>query len=142
MRVVIAEDSVLLREGVANLLQNEGFEIVGRGGDADELLRQVRSHRPDVAIVDVRMPPTHTDEGARAAVPAVRSTAGSSRALAGRVALACVIGGVGLLTFADASWAHAVGVVLLFTFTLTCFAAIAPATLAAQEERGQGDPRS
>ena len=67
MRVVIAEDSVLLREGVAKLLEAEGFEIVGRAGDADALLLKVRSYRPDVAIVDVRMPPTHTDEGARAA---------------------------------------------------------------------------
>jgi cytochrome d ubiquinol oxidase subunit II len=83
----------------------------------------------------------HSDEAARAAVPAVRRSGGSSRQLAGRVALACVIGGVGLLTFADASWAHAVGVVLLFAFTLACFAAIAPAALAAQEERGAGDPR-
>ena len=68
MRVVIAEDSVLLREGVATLLQNEGFDVVGRAGNADELLLHVRSYEPDVAIVDVRMPPTHTDEGAQAAV--------------------------------------------------------------------------
>ena len=68
MRVVIAEDSVLLREGVAKLLEDEGFELVGRSGNADDLLLKVRSYKPDVAIVDVRMPPTHTDEGARAAV--------------------------------------------------------------------------
>jgi DNA-binding NarL/FixJ family response regulator len=68
VRVVIAEDSVLLREGVAKLLEDEGFELVGRAGDAEELLLKVRSYKPDVAIVDVRMPPTHTDEGARAAV--------------------------------------------------------------------------
>jgi DNA-binding NarL/FixJ family response regulator len=68
VRVVIAEDSVLLREGVAKLLEEEGFELVGRAGDADELLLKVRSYEPDVAVVDVRMPPTHTDEGARAAV--------------------------------------------------------------------------
>ena len=68
MRVVIAEDSVLLREGVAKLLEEEGFEVVGRAGDAEDLLLKVRSYKPDVAIVDVRMPPTHTDEGARAAV--------------------------------------------------------------------------
>jgi DNA-binding NarL/FixJ family response regulator len=67
MRVVIAEDSVLLREGVAKLLEQEGFELVGRAGNADELLIKVRSYKPDVAVVDVRMPPTHTDEGARAA---------------------------------------------------------------------------
>jgi len=68
MRVVIAEDSVLLREGVARVLEGEGFEVVGRAGDADELLLKVRSYKPDVAVVDIRMPPNHTDEGARAAV--------------------------------------------------------------------------
>jgi DNA-binding NarL/FixJ family response regulator len=68
VRVVIAEDSVLLREGVAKLLEDEGFELVGRAGDAEQLLLKVRSYKPDVAVVDVRMPPTHTDEGARAAV--------------------------------------------------------------------------
>jgi DNA-binding NarL/FixJ family response regulator len=67
VRVVIAEDSVLLREGLARLLEDEGFEVVGRAGDAHDLLLKVRSWGPDVAIVDVRMPPTHTDEGARAA---------------------------------------------------------------------------
>jgi len=67
VRIVIAEDSVLLREGLAKLLEDEGFEVVGRAGDADDLLLKVRSYSPDVAIVDVRMPPTHTDEGARAA---------------------------------------------------------------------------
>jgi DNA-binding NarL/FixJ family response regulator len=66
-RVVIAEDSVLLREGVARLLEDAGFEIVGQAGNADELLLKVRSYTPDVAIVDIRMPPTHTDEGLRAA---------------------------------------------------------------------------
>jgi DNA-binding NarL/FixJ family response regulator len=68
VRIVIAEDSVLLREGLAKLLEDEGIEVVGRADDADSLLLKVRSYRPDVAIVDVRMPPTHTDEGARAAV--------------------------------------------------------------------------
>jgi len=67
MRVVIAEDSVLLREGIARLLQESGFEVVGQAGDAEDLLRKVGAHRPDVAIVDVRMPPAHTDEGLRAA---------------------------------------------------------------------------
>jgi DNA-binding NarL/FixJ family response regulator len=67
MRVVLAEDSVLLREGIARLLEDSGFEVVGRAGDADELLRKVRAHQPDVAIVDIKMPPTHTDEGLRAA---------------------------------------------------------------------------
>jgi DNA-binding NarL/FixJ family response regulator len=66
-RVVIADDSVLLREGLARLLEDAGFEIVGQAGDGDELLLKVRSYAPDVAIVDIRMPPTHTDEGLRAA---------------------------------------------------------------------------
>jgi DNA-binding NarL/FixJ family response regulator len=67
MRVVIADDSMLLREGVARLLVEAGFEVVGQAGDADELLREVEDKAPDVAIVDIRMPPTHTDEGLRAA---------------------------------------------------------------------------
>jgi DNA-binding NarL/FixJ family response regulator len=67
MRVVIAEDSVLLREGLAKILADGGFEVVGQAGNADELLLKVRSYDPDVAVVDVRMPPTHTDEGAQAA---------------------------------------------------------------------------
>jgi DNA-binding NarL/FixJ family response regulator len=66
-RVVVADDSVLLREGVARLLQDEGFEVVGRSGTAADLLLKVRSYEPDVALVDIRMPPTHTDEGIRAA---------------------------------------------------------------------------
>jgi DNA-binding NarL/FixJ family response regulator len=67
MRVVVAEDSVLLREGVARLLQDAGHEVVGQAGDADDLMRKVRAHKPDLAVVDVRMPPTQTDEGLRAA---------------------------------------------------------------------------
>jgi DNA-binding NarL/FixJ family response regulator len=67
MRVVLAEDSVLLREGVARILEEAGFEVVGQSGTADDLLLKVRSYSPDVAIVDIRMPPTHTDEGLRAA---------------------------------------------------------------------------
>jgi DNA-binding NarL/FixJ family response regulator len=66
MRVVLADDSVLLREGVALLLAEAGFQVVGQAADADELLRQVAMHRPDVAIVDIRMPPD-TDGGLRAA---------------------------------------------------------------------------
>ncbi len=66
-RVVVADDSVLLREGVARLLEDEGFEVVGRSGTAADLLLKVRSYEPDVALVDIRMPPTHTDEGLRAA---------------------------------------------------------------------------
>jgi DNA-binding NarL/FixJ family response regulator len=67
MRVVIAEDSLLLRAGLAKLLEEAGFEVVGQAGDAADLLLKVRSYSPDVAIVDVRMPPTQTDEGAEAA---------------------------------------------------------------------------
>jgi DNA-binding NarL/FixJ family response regulator len=67
LRVVIAEDSVLLREGLVRLLGEAGFEVVGQAGDAEDLLRKVGAHKPDVAVVDVRMPPTHTDEGLRAA---------------------------------------------------------------------------
>jgi DNA-binding NarL/FixJ family response regulator len=67
MRVVIADDSVLFREGIAQLLKQAGFAIAGRSGTADDLLLKVRSYTPDVAIVDIRMPPTHTDEGLRAA---------------------------------------------------------------------------
>jgi DNA-binding NarL/FixJ family response regulator len=67
MRVVIADDSLLLREGVSRLLVEAGFEVVGQAGDADELLREVAEKEPDVAIVDIRMPPTHTDEGLQAA---------------------------------------------------------------------------
>jgi DNA-binding NarL/FixJ family response regulator len=67
VRVVLADDWKLLREGLAELLGQAGFEVVGRAGDAEDLLRKVAAHRPDVAVVDVRMPPTHTDEGLRAA---------------------------------------------------------------------------
>lgn len=67
IRVVLADDSVLLREGIASLLSSKGFEIVGQSGTADDLLLKVRSYSPDIAIVDIRMPPTQTDEGLRAA---------------------------------------------------------------------------
>ncbi|HXH88157.1 MAG TPA: response regulator [Gaiellaceae bacterium] len=66
-RVVLADDSVLLREGIARLLTDAGFEIVAQSGTGEDLLRHVAMHRPDVAIVDIRMPPTQTDEGLRAA---------------------------------------------------------------------------
>jgi DNA-binding NarL/FixJ family response regulator len=68
VRVVIADDAVLLREGAARLLAEAGFEVVAQAGDADDLLRKVRAHRPDVAIIDVRMPPDNTDDGLRAAL--------------------------------------------------------------------------
>ena len=67
MRIVLADDSVLLREGIARLLEDAGFEIVAQSGTADDLLRHVGMHKPDVALVDIRMPPTQTDEGLRAA---------------------------------------------------------------------------
>lgn len=68
MRIVIVEDSVLLREGVTRLLTDAGEEVVAAAGNAIEALAAVDRHRPDVAVMDVRMPPTHTDEGLRAAI--------------------------------------------------------------------------
>ncbi len=68
MRVAIAEDSVLLREGLARLLDDAGIEVVAQSADAEDLLLKVRSYSPDVAIVDIRLPPTHNDEGLRAAL--------------------------------------------------------------------------
>ena len=67
MRVAVADDAVILREGLARLLGEAGFEVVGLAADADELCALVERVNPDVAIVDIRMPPTHTDEGLRAA---------------------------------------------------------------------------
>jgi DNA-binding NarL/FixJ family response regulator len=67
IRVVLADDAVLLREGIASLLEAKGFEIVGQSGTAEDLLLKVRSYKPDIAIVDIKMPPTQTDEGLRAA---------------------------------------------------------------------------
>jgi DNA-binding NarL/FixJ family response regulator len=68
VRVAIAEDSVLLREGLGRLLGEGGFEVVAQCEDAEDLLRKVRNFPPDVAIVDIRLPPTHNDEGLRAAI--------------------------------------------------------------------------
>ena len=67
MRVVIAEDMALLRQGLARLLTDAGFDVLGGAGDADELLEMVARSEPDVALIDIKMPPTHTDEGLRAA---------------------------------------------------------------------------
>ncbi len=67
MRIVVADDAVILREGLARLLAEAGFEVVGLAGDADQLLALVEEQQPDVAIVDIRMPPTHTNEGLHAA---------------------------------------------------------------------------
>ena len=69
LRVVVADDSVLLREGIVRLLdESDDFEVVAQAGDAEDLLRKVSAHRPDVAVVDIRMPPTNTDDGLRAAL--------------------------------------------------------------------------
>ena len=68
MRVVIAEDSLLLREGIARILTESGLEVVGLSEDADDLMLKVRSYSPDVVVTDIRMPPTHTDEGLQAAI--------------------------------------------------------------------------
>jgi len=65
---VIADDAVLLREGAARLLEDAGFDVVAQAGDADDLMRKVRGHTPDVAIIDVRMPPDNVDDGLRAAL--------------------------------------------------------------------------
>jgi DNA-binding NarL/FixJ family response regulator len=67
VRVVLADDSVLLREGIARLLEDAGFDVVAQSGTAEDLLRHVGMHKPDVALIDIRMPPTQTDEGLRAA---------------------------------------------------------------------------
>ncbi len=68
MRIVIAEDSVLLRAGLTRILADAGEDVVATVGDADELLVAVERHQPDLCVVDVRMPPTHTDDGLRAAI--------------------------------------------------------------------------
>ena len=68
MRVVIGEDQALFRQGMVRLLSDEGFDVVAEAGDADELVRKVQGHRPDIVVTDVRMPPTNTDDGLRAAL--------------------------------------------------------------------------
>src|SRR3954470_23555405 len=68
VRVVVGEDDVLMREGIVRLLAEAGFEVAGQAGDAEEFLRKVLAHRPDVAVVDVRMPPGHVDDGLKAAL--------------------------------------------------------------------------
>jgi DNA-binding NarL/FixJ family response regulator len=65
---VVADDSVLMREGIVRLLEEADFEVVGQAGDAEDLMRKVRAHKPDVAVIDIRMPPTNTDDGLRAAL--------------------------------------------------------------------------
>lgn len=68
LTAVLADDSVLLREGIARLLDEAGIEVVGQAGEATELMRKIHAHKPDVAVIDVRMPPTHTSEGLKAAI--------------------------------------------------------------------------
>jgi DNA-binding NarL/FixJ family response regulator len=68
VRVVVGEDSVLVREGIVRVLGEAGFEVVAEAGDAEDLVRKVSAHKPDVAVVDIRMPPTETDDGLRAAI--------------------------------------------------------------------------
>jgi DNA-binding NarL/FixJ family response regulator len=77
LRVVIAEDAALFREGLARLLADRGHQVVAAVGDADALLDAVARHRPDVAVADIRMPPTHTDEGLRAAIELRRDHPGT-----------------------------------------------------------------
>jgi DNA-binding NarL/FixJ family response regulator len=77
MRVVIAEDAALFREGLARLITDRGHEVVAAVGDADALLEAVAEHDPDVPVVDIRMPPTHTDEGLRAAIELRREHPGT-----------------------------------------------------------------
>ena len=68
MKIIVAEDSVLLREGIVRLLEVAGLDVVAQAGDAEDLLRKTLAHKPDVAVVDIRMPPTQTDDGLRAAL--------------------------------------------------------------------------
>ncbi|CAN5557868.1 response regulator transcription factor [soil metagenome] len=70
LRIVVADDSVLLREGLVRLLNENGHQVIAAVGDGPALVQAVEAHRPDVSVVDVRMPPSHTDEGLRAAVEA------------------------------------------------------------------------
>jgi DNA-binding NarL/FixJ family response regulator len=77
MRVVIAEDAAVMREGLIRLLEDRGHEVCAATADGDELLAAVAEHRPDIAVVDIRMPPTHTDEGLRAALELRRGHPGT-----------------------------------------------------------------
>jgi DNA-binding NarL/FixJ family response regulator len=78
VRIVVAEDSVLLRGGVVRLLEDAGLEVVGQAGDAEELVRKVSGHKPDLVIVDIRMPPSCTDDGLRAALEIRRRWPGTA----------------------------------------------------------------
>jgi len=85
IRAVVADDSVLLRDGVVRLLADSGIEVVAAVGDADALLDAVTEHEPDLCLVDVRMPPTHTDEGLRAAVESPSTSRSNTPASCSRV---------------------------------------------------------
>ncbi|WP_211599651.1 response regulator transcription factor [Gordonia amarae] len=77
MRIVVADDSVLLREGLIRLLEEDGHEVLAGVGDGPRLVDAIRTHRPDISVADIRMPPTHTDEGLRAAITARREMPGT-----------------------------------------------------------------
>ena len=79
VRVVIADDSLLVREGIASLLRRAGFDVVAEASTGDEAVELVDAHAPDIAIVDIRMPPTHTDEGLRAAARDPRAASADRR---------------------------------------------------------------
>src|SRR6185437_10875082 len=68
LRVVVGEDDVLMREGIARLLEDAGYEVVGRAGDVDDLMRKTLAHRPDVVVADVQMPPGKVEDGLQAAI--------------------------------------------------------------------------
>ncbi|GAB07804.1 response regulator [Gordonia amarae] len=77
LRIVVADDSVLLREGLIRLLEEDGHEVLAGVGDGPRLVDAIRTHRPDISVADIRMPPTHTDEGLRAAITARREMPGT-----------------------------------------------------------------
>ena len=77
VRAIVADDSVLLREGIVRLLESGGFEVVAQAGDAEDLMRKALAHKPDVAIIDIRMPPRQADDGLRAAVEIRRRLPGT-----------------------------------------------------------------
>jgi DNA-binding NarL/FixJ family response regulator len=77
MSIVVGEDDVLMREGIARILTDAGFEIAAQAGDADDLLRKALAHKPDVTVVDVQMPPERTDDGLRAAIELRRQRPGA-----------------------------------------------------------------
>ena len=89
MRVVIADDAVLLREGLIRLIQENGHTVVAAVGDGPALVAAVAEHKPDISIVDVRMPPSHTDEGLRAAVEARSQVPGTPRSSAYETSTYC-----------------------------------------------------